>query len=125
MLKGLDENYCRDPTGTRNGAWCYTTDRSKRWEYCSCTSDLDECAMNTHKCAENAQCLNDFRSYSCNCNSGYDGDGQTCTDIDECKTSVCDPNAYCTNFRGGYDCTCKLGFTGDGFVCEGNVLIFK
>ena len=31
---GLDENYCRNPDGEPDGAWCYTTDPNKRWEYC-------------------------------------------------------------------------------------------
>jgi integrin beta 3 len=29
-----DHNYCRNPDGARN-IWCYTTDPSERWEYCS------------------------------------------------------------------------------------------
>ena len=29
-----DHNYCRSPIGSR-GVWCYTTDPSSRWEYCS------------------------------------------------------------------------------------------
>ncbi|XP_070541653.1 apolipoprotein(a)-like [Ptychodera flava] len=28
-----DHNYCRNPDGV-DGAWCYTTDASVRWEYC-------------------------------------------------------------------------------------------
>ncbi|XP_035690797.1 uncharacterized protein LOC118425782, partial [Branchiostoma floridae] len=30
---GLEQNYCRNPDGSQ-GAWCYTTDNSTRWEYC-------------------------------------------------------------------------------------------
>lgn len=30
----LMENYCRNPDGEL-GAWCYTTDPDKRWEYCA------------------------------------------------------------------------------------------
>jgi len=33
--KGLEENYCRNPDGEDDGAWCYTTDGKKRWEYCN------------------------------------------------------------------------------------------
>ncbi|XP_073667451.1 apolipoprotein(a)-like isoform X3 [Paramisgurnus dabryanus] len=32
--KHLEENYCRNPDGQPR-PWCYTTDPSKRWEYCS------------------------------------------------------------------------------------------
>jgi len=28
-----DHNYCRNPDGEKT-IWCYTTDVSKRWEYC-------------------------------------------------------------------------------------------
>merc|ERR1719438_387183 len=36
---GLMENYCRNPSGSKK-AWCYTTDKKKRWEYC----DVPTCA---------------------------------------------------------------------------------
>ncbi|KAM6936841.1 hepatocyte growth factor [Xenentodon cancila] len=32
--KGLDDNYCRNPDG-RHRPWCFTTDPSTPWEYCS------------------------------------------------------------------------------------------
>ena len=31
-----DHNYCRNPDGEDQGAWCYTTDPNHRWEYCAC-----------------------------------------------------------------------------------------
>uniref|UniRef100_A0AAY4BXU6 Plasminogen n=1 Tax=Denticeps clupeoides TaxID=299321 RepID=A0AAY4BXU6_9TELE len=31
--KGLESNYCRNPTGERS-PWCYTTDPNTRWEFC-------------------------------------------------------------------------------------------
>ncbi|XP_040408480.1 plasminogen-like [Cygnus olor] len=32
--KGLEENYCRNPDGEKR-PWCYTSNSSVRWEYCS------------------------------------------------------------------------------------------
>ncbi|XP_017577202.1 plasminogen [Pygocentrus nattereri] len=32
--KGLDLNKCRNPDNDGNGPWCYTTDPSKKWDYC-------------------------------------------------------------------------------------------
>merc|ERR1719431_1218626 len=31
---GFETNYCRNPDGHQRGAWCYTMDGDKRWEYC-------------------------------------------------------------------------------------------
>jgi hypothetical protein len=30
-----DHNHCRNPDGDPSGIWCYTTDPSTRWEYCT------------------------------------------------------------------------------------------
>ena len=48
------------------------------------------------------------------------GDGDSCSDIDECAVRVnnCHPNADCTNTFGSFDCSCKSGYTGNGTFCE-------
>ncbi|NWQ63330.1 PLMN protein, partial [Neopipo cinnamomea] len=33
-FRGLEENYCRNPDGEKR-PWCYTINRSIRWEYCT------------------------------------------------------------------------------------------
>ncbi|XP_034556150.1 plasminogen [Notolabrus celidotus] len=38
--KDLEGNMCRNPDGDVNGPWCYTTDTSKKWDYCQ----IPDCA---------------------------------------------------------------------------------
>ena len=48
------------------------------------------------------------------------GDGQVCTDVDECATGNggCDADAACTNTDGARTCACRPGFVGDGLACQ-------
>ncbi len=39
--------------------------------------DVDECASNP--CDQNATCTNHDGSFACECNSGFSGDGHSCT----------------------------------------------
>ena len=41
--------------------------------------DFDECAANFDNCDPNAYCNNTVGSFNCTCNSGYTGNGTTCT----------------------------------------------
>lgn len=43
-------------------------------------TDVNECTEGTSNCAENAECTNLDGGYTCNCATGYSGDGRT-----ECK----------------------------------------
>lgn len=54
---GLTDNFCRNPDGEDFGAWCYTNDPEKRWEYC----DVDVCGVPAHPsdCADGDQ--SDYR----------------------------------------------------------------
>ena len=92
------------------------------WEGKWCTVDIDECVDESHNCDTNAQCTDIDGSFSCECNSGYSGNGVTCTDIDECAlgTDTCSENAACDNKDGSFDCTCNPDFSGDGVTCTKN-----
>ena len=48
-------------------------------------SDLDECKSYTHSCHQLATCTNERGSYSCNCKSGYGGDGFECHYLRSCS----------------------------------------
>ena len=50
-----------------------------------CT-EKNRCSANP--CGENGSCVNENSSYRCNCNPGYQFDGNTCYDIDECNEQV-------------------------------------
>ena len=41
--------------------------------------DVDECSAVTGVCDVNSNCQNTAGSYICSCNTGFTGDGKTCT----------------------------------------------
>ena len=48
------------------------------WNVIPCT-DINECAADTDNCDTNAACANTPGSFTCACDSGYTGDGTSCT----------------------------------------------
>jgi hypothetical protein len=77
------------------------------------------CNVNNGGCAAEAICTPQGASRVCTCNTGYVGDGFTCSDVNECLSGNggCASNASCTNTNGGRTCACPVGFTGDGVTC--------
>uniref|UniRef100_H2YFF2 Uncharacterized protein n=1 Tax=Ciona savignyi TaxID=51511 RepID=H2YFF2_CIOSA len=62
-------------------------------------------------------CADGHSNFSCQCNHGFTGDGQSYVYINECSSSPCDGNARCTNTPGSFRCQCNRGFTGNGLTC--------
>ncbi|XP_056667027.1 nidogen-2 isoform X3 [Monodelphis domestica] len=80
------------------------------------------CYDGTHTCDVTAQCLvGTGLAYSCECASGYQGDGRNCFDINECVTDsqLCGHNSVCVNLAGSYMCECQNGyeFADDKHTC--------
>ena len=42
-------------------------------------SDINECSTGMHSCAEQAACSDNEGNFSCSCNTGFSGDGMTCS----------------------------------------------
>lgn len=58
VSRGLEENYCRNPDGEKK-PWCYTTNSSVRWEYCTIPPcDRTEQGMAGMECT----CGKDFKT---------------------------------------------------------------
>ncbi|XP_014677741.1 PREDICTED: nidogen-2-like [Priapulus caudatus] len=84
-------------------------------------SPLTDDPCERSNCAKAATCVVEEDSFRCVCNEGYEGDGEECTDIDECRLrlSTCDPvKSVCINMPGTYECHCAPGYEGDGRACE-------
>ena len=74
-------------------------------------TDLDECSVEMHTCHVEATCTNTGDGLQCKCNSGFEGDGYNCHDINECEgDNPCSGFSDCINYSGGYSCQCKAGF---------------
>ncbi|KAG5831665.1 hypothetical protein ANANG_G00306150 [Anguilla anguilla] len=81
------------------------------------------CFTGRHGCDTNAICRPGQGSqFTCECGTGFTGDGRRCYDVDECRENpqVCGPNALCSNQPGTFRCECADGyqFALDGRTCE-------
>ncbi|CAL8367216.1 unnamed protein product [Gadus morhua 'NCC'] len=80
------------------------------------------CFTGRHGCDTNAVCRpGQGTHFNCECAVGFDGDGRSCRDVDECRTipNICDQNAICNNQPGTFRCECHEGyqFATDGHSC--------
>ncbi|KAK3257021.1 hypothetical protein CYMTET_33877, partial [Cymbomonas tetramitiformis] len=85
--------------------------------------DADPCSPSPCSASPEVPCIagGAAGTFECGtCPAGYEGDGATCTDVDECAEAGrggCDPNVVCTNTPGGYSCgECPAGMLGSGAI---------
>lgn len=80
------------------------------------------CFTGRHGCDTNAVCRpGEENQFTCQCATGFNGDGRTCYDIDECgeNPQICGSHAICNNQPGTFRCECEDGylFDTDGVNC--------
>nr|XP_051678803.1 nidogen-2 isoform X1 [Oryctolagus cuniculus] len=75
---------------------------------------VNPCYDGSHTCDMTARCHpGPGTHYTCECTPGYQGDGRSCVDVNECATGFhrCGPNSMCVNLPGSYRCECRSGYT--------------
>ena len=85
------------------------------------SNEANPCDSND--CSLFAECVVDAdteKGYYCQCKPGFDDDGKSCVDVNECEegSNYCSPWAECRNLIGYFECICVAPRVGDGRVCE-------
>ena len=117
-VNGLDP-FCDDNNWDEFCVACAASQPGYAGLDCSSVGAACETEKVVSPCAEQASCMDTEGSFTCTCDAGYEGDGFSCANIDECaqEASPCDPNAQCFDSQGGFECVCGEGYFGDGFSC--------
>ncbi|XP_065942268.1 uncharacterized protein [Magallana gigas] len=91
------------------------------WTGGNCTVDINECENNQDICGNEKVCQSLEGSYICNCKEGFQKNGDSCEDINECSDitlNTCPDDTNCQNLYGNYTCNCKPGFQKNGSDCQ-------
>ncbi len=76
----------------------------------------DAAACTALGCDANAVCTLEGAKRSCKCAAGYEGNGKTCVNINDCEASPCKNGGTCADGVESYSCKCPSDFTGED--CE-------
>ncbi|KAK5898939.1 hypothetical protein CesoFtcFv8_008470 [Champsocephalus esox] len=84
--------------------------------------EQNPCFTGRHGCDINAMCRpGEGLQFTCECSSGFTGEGRYCQDTDECRENpqICGANSACSNQPGTFRCECFNGFVfaSDGRTC--------
>ncbi|KAI7806067.1 hypothetical protein IRJ41_025875, partial [Triplophysa rosa] len=81
----------------------------------TCVTPSPECDPTCHP---HGLCHASSAGFQCVCDVGFQGDGVTCSDIDECEENVCPrKETECVNNPGSYSCKCRVGYALNGTEC--------
>nr|CAB3245030.1 fibrillin-1-like [Phallusia mammillata] len=91
----------------------------------SSTCSLEPCGITCQSqlygCHVHATCTRYLSTIVCTCLPGFEGDGRSCAEINECMPPYehdCHEYADCINVPfGSFSCQCRVGFIGDGREC--------
>lgn len=86
----------------------------------ACSGDDNNAVECADTCSTDATCNTSGDEGVCECNTGFTGDGLTCTaDVVECA-ETCSTDATCNTTGAVGVCECNTGFMGDGVTCTAN-----
>ncbi|XP_075177854.1 stabilin-1-like [Anomaloglossus baeobatrachus] len=99
--------------GISGDGFCYC---AEGWTGEKCEIKLATTPVCSPECDGNATCRTDNE---CECDPFYEGDGRTCSVIDQCSSynGGCSTHANCTQLGIKVSCECFPEYEGDGYVC--------
>ncbi|XP_075039184.1 stabilin-1 isoform X2 [Mixophyes fleayi] len=106
-----ENGQCNDGISGDGSCFC-----SEGWSGQNCEIKLATNPVCSPECDGNATCR---AKNECECNPYYEGDGRTCSVIDQCQDNNggCSNHGQCSQVGVRVSCVCFPGYEGDGYVC--------
>ncbi|XP_062914458.1 stabilin-2 isoform X2 [Mobula hypostoma] len=87
------------------------------WTGVRCETQLNVKPQCSPPCSADAVCK---ENNTCECKLYYEGDGRTCTVVNQCRqdNGGCSEFAKCSQTGVNVTCKCQRDYSGDGYVCD-------